>query len=230
VLPRIERALESHGLILRGGFHPENDEAGLEGIGTVVLVGNAGPAMWEAFMPHIDAERNSLDRWTKRVIDRIAEKFGARVIYPFGPEAPPFQRWAIRAETVYPSPLGILIHPEYGLWHAYRAALLLSEQLDLPPHSTASSPCDSCAEKPCLSACPVSAFAGTNYDVAACASHLAGAEQTCLAVGCLARNACPIGEKWRYREAQIVFHMAAFNRSVAHYGAGSAQSRDTSKG
>ena len=217
MLIRIERALAPHGLVLRGGFHPGNDEAGLEGVGTVVLVGNAGSAMWEAFMPHIDDERNPLDRWTKRVIDPIAEEFSARAIYPFGAEVPPFQRWALRAETVYPSPLGILIHPEYGLWHAYRVALLFSERLELPAHSTAPSPCDTCADKPCLSACPVGAFSGTAYDVGACAAHLASSEQTCLGSGCRARNACPVGEEWRYPEAQTRFHMAAFSRSVAHF-------------
>ena len=215
MLTRIERALASHGLILRGGFRPESDEADLEGIGTVVLVGNAGGGMWEAFSPHIHEERNPLDRWTKIVIDPIAEKFGARAIYPFGADAPPFQRWAVRAETVYPSPLGILIHPEYGLWHAYRAALLFSERLDLPPRSAAPSPCDTCADKPCLSACPVGAFSGTAYDVAGCASHLASADQICLSGGCLARNACPVGQDWRYPGAQARFHMAAFSRSVA---------------
>jgi hypothetical protein len=214
VLTRIERALVPHGLILRGGFHPENDEAGLEGVGTVILVGNAGSAMWEASVPRIDAERNPLDRWTKDVIDPIAEKFCARAIYPFGADAPPFQRWALRAETVYPSPLGILIHPEYGLWHAYRGALLFEEQLELSSRSVAPSPCDSCDAKPCLSSCPVDAFSGTAYDVAACASHLASSNQTCLSAGCLARNACPVGDKWRYPEAQIRFHMAAFARSV----------------
>ena len=219
MLTLIERTLAPHGLILRGGFHPGNDDAGLEGVGTVVLVGNAGSAMWEAFMPHIDDERNPLDRWTKRVIDPIAEKFGARAIYPFGPETTPFQRWALRAETVFSSPLGILIHPEYGLWHAYRGALLFSEQLDLSARSNALSPCDSCAAKPCLSACPVGAFNGTAYDVAACASHLTSSEQTCLSIGCIARNACPIGAEWRYPEAQVRFHMAAFSRSVTRYTA-----------
>jgi hypothetical protein len=217
VLTRLENALARHGLILRGGFHPVNGEAELEGVGTVVLVGNTGSAMWEAFLPQIDGERNPLDRWTKSVIDPIAEKFGALAIYPFGPEPAPFQRWALRAETVYPSPLGILIHPEYGLWHAYRAALLFSEQLNLPGRSTAPSPCENCSGKPCLSACPVGAFNGTAYDVPACASHLISSQQTCLSIGCLARNACPIGVEWRYPEAQIRFHMTAFNRSVTRH-------------
>ena len=215
MLADLETALVPHGLILRGGFHPEAGEAGLEDVGTVVLVGNAGPAMWEAFAPHIDGAPNPLDRWTQarrrsgRGEIRRARRLSLR------PEAPPFQRWALRAETLYSSPLGILIHPEYGLWHAWRAALLFAERLDLPPRSDAPSPCESCAEKPCLSACPVGAFTGSAYDVPACAAHIARPEADCLAVGCHARNACPVGPEWRYAEAQTRFHMAAFARSVA---------------
>jgi hypothetical protein len=215
MLTEVSLALAEHGLILRGGFHPDAEEGGLlQGAATVLIVGNAGGAMWEVFSPYVDGGRNPLDHWTKRVIDPIAEEVGASAIYPFGPNAAPFQRWALRAETVYSSPLGILIHPEYGLWHAYRAALLFSERLDLPPRAEAASPCESCVEKPCLTACPVGAFSGTAYDIAACASHLAGFRQTCLSVGCLARNACPVGDEWRYPEAQIRFHIAAFARSV----------------
>jgi hypothetical protein len=210
----IAGVLSPYGLILRGGFYPDPEEAGLIRAATVLLIGNAGGAMWQAFASHIDGERNPLDRWTKDVIDPIAENVGARVVYPFDPEVPPFQRWAVRAETVYASPLGILIHPQYGLWHAYRAALLFSEKLDLPPRSDVASPCESCAEKPCLSACPVGAFTGSAYEVAVCASHIAKPDADCTSVGCHARNACPIGPEWRYPEAQVRFHMGAFNRSV----------------
>ena len=129
----IAKDLSEYGLILRGGFLAgPKDEVLFAGVSTVLLIGNAGPAMWEAFALHIDEERNPLDRWTRRVIDPIADRFGARAVYPFGPDVPPFQRWALRADTVHASPLGILIHSEYGLWHAYRAALLFIERLDRP--------------------------------------------------------------------------------------------------
>jgi hypothetical protein len=215
MLSDLARALAASGLILRGGFHPERDEdGGSEGAATVLLVGNAGPAMWQAFAPHIDGDPHPLDRWTRRVVDPIADEFGAHAVYPFGPGAPPFQRWALRAEPVRASPLGILIHPEYGLWHAYRAALLFQAKLALPARDEGPSPCDSCAERPCLSACPVGAFSASGYDVAACASHLAGPEATCTRLGCHARSACPIGVAWRYPDEQIRFHMAAFAASV----------------
>ncbi len=211
---RIADSLAPCGLILRGGFHPEPGEAGLEGIATVLLLGNAGPAMWEAFSPHIDGERHPLDRWTRSVVEPIAQEFGARAVYPFDREVPPFQRWALRAEPVHASPLGILIHPEYGLWHAYRAALLFAARIELPPRSGAPHPCETCDGKPCLSACPVGAFTGSAYDVPACATHLASDQATCGTLGCHARSACPVGTGWRYPPAQVQFHMAAFSRAV----------------
>jgi hypothetical protein len=213
-LADIARALAAHGLILRGGFHPGPGEDRLAAIGTVVMIGNAGAAMWEAFAPHVDGAPHPLDRWTRRVVDPIAGAFDATATYPFGADAPPFQRWALRAETLHASPLGILIHPEYGLWHAYRAALLFAGTLDLPPRAEGESPCDACAAKPCLSACPVGAFAGDAYDVAACAGRIAAADADCLAMGCHARSACPVGSAWRYPPEQVRFHMAAFRRSV----------------
>ena len=216
-LRALATALAPHGLILRGGFHPERDD--LENTGTVVLIGNAGGAMWAAFAPHVDGLPHSLDRWTKRVIDPIAEQQGARAVYPFGPDAPPFQRWAERSETLYRSPLGILIHPEYGLWHAYRAALLFDERLELPERTAASHPCESCTEKPCLSACPVGAFDAAGYNVSACSAHIASLDRSsdapnCTTAGCRARGACPVGRPWRYPDEQIRFHMAAFANSV----------------
>jgi hypothetical protein len=216
---RLQNKLVEHGLILRGGFHPEPDEPALEGAATVLLVGNAGPAMWKAFAPHIDGAPDPLNRWTKRVIEPLAARFGTRAVYPFDIDTPPFQRWALRSENVHPSPLGILIHPDYGLWHAWRAALLFSERVALPTRSLAPSPCESCAEKPCLSACPVGAFTGSNYDVSACATHIATPDADCHAIGCHARNACPVGTDWRYPPAQGRFHMAAFARSVASLAA-----------
>jgi hypothetical protein len=97
------------------------------------------------------------------------------------------------------------------LWHAYRAALLFPVEFDLPPRNPGPSPCHICVEKPCLSACPVSAFDGTRYDVTACAGHLrSGAGDSCLTRGCLARHACPVGQGFAYAPAQAQFHMRSF--------------------
>ena len=44
----------------------------------------------------------------------------------------PFLTWARRGGAGHVSPLGLNIHPTYGLWHAYRAALLFPVEFDIP--------------------------------------------------------------------------------------------------
>jgi len=222
-LADVERRVAAGGLAMRGGFHPAPADAvpaGYDGrpAQTLVLVGNVGGAMWEAFAASLelhDGAPNALDRWTRRVLDGIAGRLGATALYPFGgPPYLPFQRWAMRAEAVAPSPLGILIHPDYGLWHAYRGALAFAEPLDLPPRDARPSPCESCREKPCLTACPVGAFSDRGYDVPACLGHIAGpAGAPCMAGSCLARRACPVGRAFTYGPAQSAYHMQGFLRS-----------------
>jgi hypothetical protein len=208
----IEEALEPYGLILRGGFAPSEADGAPEGARSLLLVGNAGPGMWAAFAPHVNDGPHPLDRWIERVVGAIAARFGATALYPFeGPPYWPFQRWAMRAEPVHASPLGILIHPAYGLWHAYRAALAFAGPIDLPARADLLSPCDTCEGRPCLTACPVGAFTSNGYDTATCVAHLQAApDAACLEAACLARRACPIGRAYAYPPAQARFHLAAF--------------------
>ena len=219
-LAEVAEAAAAYGLILRGGFHPGSDEApsdrsGSRPVRTIVLLGNAGPGMWRTFTDSPEAGDgvpDGLDRWTRRVVSELAERFEAMALYPFGgPPYHPFQRWAMRSEPVAVSPLGILIHPEYGLWHGYRAALAFAQALKLPPREEARSPCESCAERPCLSACPVDAFSGEGYDVAACAAYLASPDgMDCMEESCRARRACPVGREYLYERPQAAWHMRAF--------------------
>ncbi|WP_281684528.1 ferredoxin [Thalassobaculum salexigens] len=203
--------LSALGLIARGGF-AVRPEDGLDGVATLVLVGNAGPAFWPAFAAGRRTEPDPLDAWVRRALEPVARRVGARVAMPDdGPPYHPFQQWAMRAEPVHPAPLGLLIHPAYGLWHAYRAALLFPTAIGLPEPPTAASPCETCVGRPCLSACPVGAFDASGYDVDACRGHAGGPDgAACRDGGCLARHACPVGRDYAYGPEQQAFHMAAF--------------------
>ncbi len=219
----IESALRDVGLVSRGGFHPRPEDQvptmpdGADA-GTLILVGNVGAAMWRHFQQAKASytQDHPLNSWTRQALDAIARHNGAHAIFPFdGPPYHPFQRWAQRAEPVVPSPIGTLIHPDYGLWHAYRGALAFAERIVLPPSAARPSPCETCQGKPCLSACPVNAFASGRYDVDACLDHISsdhGAE--CLHHGCLARRACPVGQPYTYSAGQTRFHMKAFLRNA----------------
>lgn len=198
-------AVEPFGFRLNGGLHDEDG-------GTVVVIGHAGPWLWDRFAAERPEGPDPLDRWTRAVLAPVAAAFGARLVLPNdGPPFRPFLRWAMRADAMHPSPLGLLIHPEHGLWHALRAALIFPDAHEVPPRATARSPCAGCADRPCLAACPVGAFDGKTYAVDACAAHVrSDVGRDCRERGCRARRACPVGQAWAWCDDQQTFHMAAF--------------------
>lgn len=215
-LDEIKTAAQSVGLAFRGAFHPETDDLpGGETAGTLVMLGFIGGGQWEGFAAspeYTDGKPHPLDRWSYSVISALASDLGARPYFPFTAPFMPFIRWAQKAEPVAPSEIGMLIHPDYGLWHAWRGALAFEEKFDLPPQDGRTSPCDSCSEKPCLSACPVDAFSGGGaYDVPACGAHIRCPEGAdCMSLGCRARRVCPVGREYQYGPEQALFHMKSF--------------------
>lgn len=222
MIAELSSQLAENGLILRGGFAFGQDEkvpAGTGSVRTVLLVGHGGPTIW----PHFEAWRerqppdlaDPLDTWSREVIGRIAARFGARAVSPSDRPYLPFQQWAMRAEGLKPSPLGILMHPEFGLWHAYRGALLFPAAPkgfeDVVPLHAPIHLCDGCDGKPCLHACPVGAYSKTGFAYERCLGHVrSAAGRVCRETGCLDRMACPYGAAYRYSPAQQAFHMAVF--------------------
>ena len=216
ILRRISAALEPHGIHARGVVNFPAGEGPLQPDGSpassVVLLGNVGGSIWPAFtrwQKTYDGP-DPLDTWSKQLIRPVAETLSATAYFPSDPPWQPFQRWAMQAEGLKPSPLGILIHPEYGLWHGYRGALAFPFAVGKPIRKS-NHPCDRCLDKPCLTACPAGAIGLSGFDLPACRTYLASESggRTCMISGCLARNACPVGEKFRYSPEQLRFHMAA---------------------
>jgi hypothetical protein len=219
----VAAALDGTGLIVRGGFHPEPDDQvpalpdGRPAL-SVVLVGNAGGALWRNFVaagPHADP-LHPFDRWLNPILRDKGDALGAHTILPSkGPPFVPIQRWGERAEPVHRTPIGLMIHPDYGLWHVYRAVYLFPDRLPLPARLELASPCDSCAKKPCLQVCPVDAFKPSSFDARACVDHVVGPSGgNCRDRGCLARRACPVGRDYSYPSETAAFHMRAMTRAV----------------
>jgi hypothetical protein len=203
-------AIRAEGFVALGWFEPRPEDGLPNGAGFVILIGNAGPEMFARFAREKPTGTGELDHWCRSVLNPLAETLGARAFYPFDKPPLPFLTWARRAGTAHRSPLGLNIHPDFGLWHAYRALFTFPVVFDFPAAKYVN-PCDSCAHKPCLSACPVDAFDGRSYAVDGCTRHIAsphGGE--CMAGGCLARRACPVGRPYQYAPPQAQFHMRAF--------------------
>ncbi|MDG1431566.1 MAG: ferredoxin [Paracoccaceae bacterium] len=203
---RIEAAASAAGLTIVGAFHPESG-------GTLVLLGPNEPAFWEAFKTsreYTDGQDDPLDRWSKRMIDPIAIQFAADAVYPSdGPPYPAFLQWAIDSGRCWSSPVHLLVHDKAGLFLSFRGALRLSEHIEIP-QTTGRSPCSHCSG-PCITACPVGAFASGQYDVKACKTHIETSAGNDCYQGCKVRLACPVSQAYGRLTEQSEFHMKAFH-------------------
>lgn len=212
-LAAVRAHLEPHHLEILGGFAVAEGEEGFpKATRTLLLLGPREPGYW----PHLQAQPewggpDPVDRWSRRVIGKIACDLGAKALFPFGgPPYQPFYRWALRSGRIWESPVRLLVHEGQGMMVSFRGALALREALEPPPPLPR--PCDSCA-KPCLTTCPVGALTPEAYDTARCHAHLdqpAGA--ACLTGGCLVRRSCPAGHGYARMPEQSAYHMRQFHR------------------
>ncbi len=214
----IQAAVEAAGLRIYGGFHAEAGDNLPGGGQTLIMLGPNEPGFWGKVsrQPEFtDGQPHPLDRWSRRVIDRIATEFGATACYPFGgPPWLPFFSWALRTGRCWQSPVRFLVHEVAGLHVSFRGALSFGSKINLPL-ANSTSPCLDCADQPCLDSCPVGAIDGQNYDSASCKTHVSSKEgQDCLDRGCIVRRKCPVSAAFGRSTAQSRFHQLAFIRGV----------------
>ena len=213
-LDQIDDLALPHALAVMGAFH-KGAAALPEGVETLVMLGPREPGFWASFTQspeYCDGLPDPMDRWSRRVIDRLADSLGARAFFPFAATPPhPFYTWAKATGRAWSSPVQFLVHDVAGLWLSYRGALGFANRLDLPP-TPAQSPCTDCAQ-PCIAACPVDALTQTGYDLATCHAYLDKlAGQDCMTGGCAVRAACPISRSYGRSPAQSAFHMRHFHK------------------
>ncbi len=203
----VARAAAAHRLDIMGGVSEDG--------GTIILLGPS-PVFWSMMKatPEMqDGAPDPIDRWSLRIISNLAAELNAEPLFPFGgPPYLPFLRWAMESGRAWQSPAGMLVHDTAGLMISYRGALRFPQRIVMP--ATGRSPCETCADQPCMTACPVDALsAARGYDVAACHTFLdTEAGDDCLSQGCKARRACPVSQAFGRDPEQSAFHMGYFHR------------------
>lgn len=198
---------------------------------SIVVIGNGGGAFWKAYRQHLDMhpgwERrdNPLDDFTREIVERdVAGALAARghrcvTVYPFVGDAGNlhFMELGKLAGIGGPSIIGVLIHPVYGTWIAFRAALLIEEMLDEPGAALGFDPCPQCVMRSCVAACPVGAVnAASGWDLVKCVRHRVEAEPDCNA-GCYSRIRCVVGPEHRYPDDEMSHHQERALRSMREY-------------
>jgi hypothetical protein len=212
MLDKITKIIAPHGLVISGALHPEAND--ISNAKTLILL-SPSAKFWDIFKTApecTDNTPNPIDRWSTRVISDLATQLHARPQFPFGgPPYAPFLEWAKQSGRAFSSPLGMLVHDTYGMMISYRGALAFDHKIDLPAPPSAS-PCDTCATKPCLSACPVNAITAQHgYNVETCHAHLdTPLGETCMTQACHIRTSCPVSVAVTRETAHNLLHMRAF--------------------
>ncbi len=198
---------------------------------SIIAIGNGGGGFWKAFQRHAREnpgwfERgNPLDDFTQVVIEReISPALSTAgvphtVAYPFMGGSPTLDFMALgkAAGLGGASIIGVLVHPVFGPWIAFRAALLLEEELDAPGAAAGFDPCPRCAARPCVSACPASAVSyPAGWNVPRCLTHRVEHEAQC-APRCAARAACVLGPEHRYPDDELAYHQMRALRAMRQY-------------
>lgn len=209
-------ALRPHGLPLVGVA--DGDAArglgrapALEGAASVLVVASGGRAFWERLQAEdgLRGLEHPIDALGQRLIGAALPTLpaGARLLTQAEADTLDLRRLAALAGVGWVSPvLELLLHPEYGPWLSIRGVVTLPVRLQ--PTVLASRPWDPCGPcaKPCLDACPVSAYGrGHAFDVERCARHRLAEEapQGPCASRCASRDACVVGPEHRYGDAEM---------------------------
>ena len=178
--------------------------------GSIILLGPHEPSYWPAIgdSPEWqDGRPDPVDRWSRRIIESLAQVTGSKPHFPFGEQPAPFLKWALASDRAWQSPIGMAVQAEAGLLVSYRGALELKYSIQA---SRRENPCPSC-KKPCMTACPVGALIGSDYDLDACWGYMrADSDQRCLSAGCLVRRACPISSLHPRIAEHSAYHMQQF--------------------
>ncbi len=201
------------------------------GCRSIVVIGNGGADFWHTFKAHAAGnpgwlERdNPLDDFTREVVEKEIvmpiQTEGVRCItvYPFGSGGPTlnFMQLAMLAGLAAPSIIGVVVHPVFGPWIAFRAALLLDSEIDHPGDAIGFDPCPTCSSRSCISACPAAAVSfPSGWNIPKCLAHRVEAHPDC-ADRCHARVACVLGPDQRYPDDELAYHQSRALRMMRPY-------------
>ncbi len=144
---------------------------------TLCLIGNGGKSLWENLPHPIDVKTNPIDFFTQNKMQEFAKNSlndEIEILYPNDSYTMPLQKIGRAMNLCTQSPIGIDIHPEFGLWFAFRGIFLTSEEMPIFKMEKSPAPCDSCSKKTCLNSsdvhisrlsCPINQHQYTSFQI-----------------------------------------------------------------
>jgi len=234
VHPLDSAILAEHGLNLQAVFEiadlPPEMLAAMEPVESVsdyrqlLLFGHGGRQMWQALAGSaFRHDEDPVDGFSSDVVARFFSEENPgnsyTLLFPQKQGTKqgtiPLQQLGKLAGWHHASPFRIGVNVRWGSWFAYRAVALADTAFTPTAPVPEPSPCESCTDKPCLSACPVTSSCG-DIKLDDCMGHRVAAASSC-ANTCLARLACPVMQEARYSDEQIAYHYGRSLESIRRF-------------
>jgi len=176
---------------------------------SLVLLGNGGSLFWEKMQNSGFQSDNPFDDFSISLLERTISEYwnleNYKILYPDN-QLIPLMKIGELAGWHHPSPMGIGIHPTYGLWFAYRIAFVTTADLVKQREDSKEHHCMNCSSKPCIDACPAKALIEDGpMDTQKCISYCV-TEGTLCNSKCLSRVSCLIASDKRYTDEQLHYH------------------------
>ncbi|MBY0413966.1 MAG: hypothetical protein K2Q18_07365 [Bdellovibrionales bacterium] len=120
----------------------------------LILLGAGGKTLWKNLPLPIKHDEHPIDKFTlfhiKEFSKNILQDDDIEIIFPNDHYLLPLQQLGRFFNLSKPSPIGIDISEEFGLWFAYRGAFLTSKKIPSSFKKVFSSSCEACSARPCL--------------------------------------------------------------------------------
>ncbi len=201
---------------------------------TILVIASGGRAFWQTTCgdhqppPRPGREAGLVDRRCSEVVEELSHHLAGhghanKTVYPDDRPTLNFPRMGEMAGLGTVSPvLGMLLHPDFGLWVNFRAAVLIAGSpfgTDWPRAvPTTFQPCATCA-RPCVEACPANVYDPSgDIHLEQCAQHR---HTGGCADGCDVLRACPVGAEHRHNGGEAaICHEHSLAGMRRKYGLG----------
>ena len=215
--------LTSHGLNLQAAFNIVDLPASIiektQAYSQLLMIAHGGRKMWEVLQEHAISSANPIDDFSQQIVQQYFKselpqhKF--KIVYP-SPNAIGLTKLGALAGWHHESPFRIGVNKTWGSWFAYRVVVLADT--DFEPHKNieTQSPCLSCVEKSCISACPADALKSGSLSLNSCIDYRKKTASLCKNT-CLSRVSCPVATQHRYTEEQVNYHYSVSMETIDRY-------------
>lgn len=189
---------------------------------SIIIIAHGGKELWRHLVHPLKEENDPIDNFSinaMRDFGSDALEGDYKILFPLNSIVLPLQKLGRELNLSRPSPLGLDINFDFGIWFAFRGVMITKKNIPSILSDSFQSPCISCETKDCVANCPVGATSlSLNFNLKACGEFRFKESSDC-ADRCLARISCPYKSEHRYELEQTKYHMgrASHLKSLASY-------------